>query len=187
MKPFRLYYLIKYPKTYEILRQSIKKQFPGGVSTWTYEGVRANQYLDYVIHETLRLKPSVPGGLARVTPAQGLYVDDTFIPGNTVVSVPTYTIQRDSRYWDDPLEFKPERWDGISTEKVPWLVFTRGQWACPGRQLAYMELRVALSRIALEYRIAFNDPEEADHFDRDIKDTFTLTVPSLHIRFSTDR
>ena len=74
------------------------------------------------------MKPSVlGGGVARVTPRGGLYVDDVSIPGDTIVSVSSYTIQRDVRYWDDSLEFIPERWEGVSTEKVPWLPFARGQ------------------------------------------------------------
>ncbi|GKU09605.1 unnamed protein product, partial [Fusarium langsethiae] len=114
-----LYYLAKNPDCYQALQDAIWQHFPNGDSEWTYKKARAVLYLDWVIYETLRLRPSVPGGLTRVTPPEGLIIDDFFIPGDIVISVPTYTMQRDERYWPDALSFKPERWEGLSTEKVP--------------------------------------------------------------------
>lgn len=111
-------------------------------------------------------------------------IDGEFIPGGTVVAVPTFTVQRDPRFWPDPNDFRPERWDGLSTEKVPWLPFTRGQWACPGRNLAMMEMRMVLSRIALQYNVAFAHSDAAKKFDSDVMDTFTLTLPPLHLVFT---
>jgi cytochrome P450 len=141
-------------------------------------------YLDWVINETLRLRPSVPGGLARVTPPEGLMVDDVFIPGDIVTSVPTYTMQRDERYWPDALSFKPERWEGLHTEKVPWIPFTRGQWACSGKALAMMEMRMVLGRIALQYDISFPAGVTAENVDFRFKDTFTQTLPPLPLVFT---
>ena len=82
--------------------------------------------MDNIINETLRLKPPVPGGLPRVTPPQGLQIDEVYIPGDTVVGVPTYTLQRDPRYFEQPLEFIPERWEGVNVEKSPFLPFSKG-------------------------------------------------------------
>ncbi|CZR49867.1 uncharacterized protein FPRO_16074 [Fusarium proliferatum ET1] len=66
-------------------------------------------YLQACIDETLRLFPPVPSGLQRMTPAEGLQVGDTFIPGDTVVTVPSYTLYRDERYFTAPDDFVPER------------------------------------------------------------------------------
>lgn len=67
-------------------------------------------YIEAVINETLRLKPVVPSGQSRVTPPEGLFIDETWIPGNTIVVVPQYLLQRDARNFAHPLEFLPERW-----------------------------------------------------------------------------
>lgn len=177
-----LYFLAKSPESYRQLQAAVEEQFPTSINDWTYgKGI---PFVDYVIQETLRLKPSVPGGLPRVAPPQGLMIDDDFIPGDTVVSVPTYTIQRDPRFWANAHDFRPERWESLSTEKAPWIPFTRGQWACPGRNLAMMEIRMVISRIALEYNIAIAEEDLGERFDKEAKDTFTLTLPPLRLVFS---
>lgn len=133
-----------------------------------------------MIHETLRLKPSVPSGLPRVTPPEGLRIDEVFIPGGVNVSVHPHTIHRDPRYWDRPREFVPERWDGLTPEKAPFIAFTRGLGACPGKNLAMMEMRMVLGRIALRYqRMGFADPDDVERFDERALDTFTMALPPL--------
>lgn len=47
-----------------------------------------------VINETLRLYPPVPGGLQRLTPPQGALIAGRYIPGDMIVSTPTYAIHR---------------------------------------------------------------------------------------------
>lgn len=143
-------------------------------------------YLDWVLQETLRLKPSAPQGPLRLTPPDGIQVDEVFIPGGVIVAVPTYTIQRDARYWGDKAhEFVPERWENLSTERVPWIPFTRGRYACPGKALAMMELRIAISRIALQYDLEFASEGDGDRFDLGAKDFFILSLPALNISFKS--
>lgn len=47
-----------------------------------------------IINETLRLHPPVPGGLQRLTPPEGSTIAGRYIPGNTVVTTPTYALHR---------------------------------------------------------------------------------------------
>ena len=51
-----------------------------------------NPVLDSVIFESIRLQPLVPNGGERVTPAEGLFVVDRCVPGNTVIRVPIYSM-----------------------------------------------------------------------------------------------
>jgi cytochrome P450 len=66
--------------------------------------------LDGVIYEAMRLHPPVPSGTQRVTPKGGMWIGKTFIPGDTIVQVPSYTVFRDERSFESSEEFVPERW-----------------------------------------------------------------------------
>ncbi|KAH8887218.1 cytochrome P450 [Thozetella sp. PMI_491] len=178
-----LYYFAKYPDCYRKLQELVDTHFPNGVIDWTYSKVKI-PYLDHVVNETLRLKPPSPSGPQRVTPPQGLQVDDVFIPGDTVVYVPTYTIHRDTRYWESAIEFVPERWETMSAEKEPFLPFSKGEFGCPGKSVAWMELRMALSLIALRFDIAFAPGEDGVKFEEEAKDYFTLALPALSLVFT---
>ena len=51
-------------------------------------------HLNGIINETLRLHPAVPTGGLRQTPPEGVHVAGRFIPGNTVICAPRYSLAR---------------------------------------------------------------------------------------------
>lgn len=183
-----LYYLSKYPNIQEKLQTQLDAALGSG---WSYEDVKTVTFIDDVINETLRLKPALLTGGHRVTPPQGITVDGTFIPGDTNVFVPTHRIQTDPRYWREAAAFIPERFGErraeLGTDGAPFLPFTLGAYQCPGKNLAFMSLRIALSRVLREFDVAFAPGETGEAFDRDAQDTFTTTLPPVMIRFTKRR
>ncbi|KAL1619817.1 hypothetical protein SLS54_006413 [Diplodia seriata] len=146
--------------------------------------------LDHVINETLRLKPPAIEGLVRETPAAGITLPDddgttTFIPGGTVVSVPPWTLHRDARRWgDDGDAFRPERFEGVDltgSETTPFIPFTRGAHACPGKQLAYMEMRGVVANVVMRFDLRLAEGQSAEAFDGGCQDSFTLANPPLMV------
>ncbi|KAI0835198.1 monooxygenase [Hypoxylon sp. FL0890] len=182
-----LFFLAKYPSVLKKLQEQIDALMPSPAD-WTYEKVRSITYLDNIIDETLRLKPAVLSGVYRVTPREGIQIDEQFIPGNTNVFVPTQRIQTDPRYWKQAAEFIPERFGELSAEMNTdcglHIPFSAGNYSCVGKNLAIMSLRIAISRIAQHFNISFAPGETGEEFDKGAKDTFTTTLSPLMLQFS---
>ncbi|KAI3686413.1 hypothetical protein L1987_80089 [Smallanthus sonchifolius] len=66
------------------------------------------QYLAAMIKETLRMYPTVPFLIPR-SPSKACMVGGYMIPKGCTFILNVWSIHRDPRYWDNPLEFNPER------------------------------------------------------------------------------
>lgn len=126
-----LFFLAKHPSVYQKLQSQVDAAMPTP-SDWTYDKAKSITYIDNIIDESLRLKPAVPTGATRVTPKEGIQIDEQFIPGDTNVFVPISLIQTDPRYWKQATEFIPERWGERSAEMgtngAPYLPFYGGSF-----------------------------------------------------------
>ena len=74
-------------------------------------------FLDSVIKETLRLFP--PGWLIGRTPSEDITVGGYTIKKGQLIYMSPYITQRDSRYFDEPDSFKPDRWADGFEAKLP--------------------------------------------------------------------
>lgn len=120
-----LYYLAKHPDVLKKLQYSLDEAI--GDSDWSYEKINNIKYLDNIINENLRLRPAVLTGGYRVTPPDGLQVDEVFIPGDVNVFVPTQLLQTDERYYPEAKNFIPERWEKDPHEGAPYFPFLYGE------------------------------------------------------------
>ena len=179
--------MAKHPAIYQKLQRLVEIELPGGPSDWTYEKAKRIRYIDHLIHETLRLRPPVPMGFPRQTPPEGLQIDEVYIPGNVVVNVSTWSIQRDERYFESALDFIPERWETLSPESAAYLPFQHGPFACVGKAFAIMQMRMLISCMALRYDVEFAPGEEGVAFWEGAKETLTMWLPALHLVFRRNR
>lgn len=144
------------------------------------------QYLNAVINETLRLHPPVPGGVYRKSPKGGVAIGDYFIPEGCVVLSPQYTIQRSPKAFAQPDEFIPERWTTrpeLILDKNAFFPFLLGRYGCIGKQLAYNEMRNVISRLVLEFDIAFAEGEDGTRLLEETQDHFTMGLAGLQLVF----
>ncbi|TXG59355.1 hypothetical protein EZV62_013928 [Acer yangbiense] len=63
-------------------------------------------------------------------------VEGYYIPGDTMLIVNAWAIQRDPKNWDDPTSFKPERFESGESMGYKFMPFGRGRRACPGEGMA---------------------------------------------------
>lgn len=141
----------------------------------------------------------------RVTPAEGIQVDEVYIPGDINVCVPFEMIQTDKRYWSNALDFIPERWterkEEMGTDESLFIPFSAGQHAnlllnmidaelflgvyrCPGDRLAMMGMRTAISSIAQDFDITFAQGENGKSFIDDRRDAYTTVLAPLQLQFT---
>lgn len=90
-----LYLLAKNPDQQRLLQHeldSLAEQSSG--EKITFRMLLEAPFLNSCIKETLRLYPVVPGGVQRITPPSGTNIAGRYIPGDTIVSTPTYSLHR---------------------------------------------------------------------------------------------
>jgi cytochrome P450 len=117
------------------------------------------EYLDAVIKETLRIRPVV-AQIARVT-TEELVIDGWRIPPRTLVFVPMAVLHHDPQLFEDPQEFRPERFlAGDGPARYAWLPFGGGTRRCPGASLAHMEMRIVLTTMLRHVRLTADRPAD---------------------------
>ncbi|OQO05753.1 hypothetical protein B0A48_09847 [Cryoendolithus antarcticus] len=111
--------------------------------------------LEAVINESLRLHPAAPASLQRITPPTGATVSGVRLPASTIVSMQCYTTNRDAAAFPDPDTFSPDRWlksgGGTAAMKELFMPFSKGTRACLGKNLAFMELKLVVASLFLQF------------------------------------
>jgi cytochrome P450 len=113
------------------------------------------RYVDWVLKETMRLYPPVPS-IGREA-LEDYEVMGYRIPKGGQVSFAQWVVQRDSRWFDDPLKFRPERWDNDLIRKIPrcsYFPFGEGPRICIGNMFAMMEAVLSVATVVQHYRLA---------------------------------
>uniref|UniRef100_A0ACD6AHZ4 Uncharacterized protein n=1 Tax=Avena sativa TaxID=4498 RepID=A0ACD6AHZ4_AVESA len=110
-------------------------------------------YLQAVLKETLRLRP--PAVFAQREAIEPIHVRGYTIPVKTSVFFNIFSIGRDAAWWEEPLEFRPERFlPGGAGEAVDpkgqhlqLMPFGSGRRACPGMGLAMQAVPAFLAAL----------------------------------------
>ncbi|XVE64097.1 hypothetical protein DITRI_Ditri07aG0074100 [Diplodiscus trichospermus] len=137
-------------------------------------------YLQAVIKETLRLHPPVPL-LVPHMPSKTCIVAGYTIPKHSRIFFNVWAIQRDPEFWENPLQFEPERFLNESDQKVNYLghnfqflPFGSGRRICPGLLMA--EKMVAYYLADLMHSFEWKLPNGGKP---DIKDKLRLVLSKL--------
>lgn len=106
-------------------------------------------YLRHIILETMRLHPPVSILMPHRSSAE-CAVGGFRVPAGTVLLVNIWEIHHSPEIWDDPEQFRPERFEGIEGKRelgIRYLPFGLGRRACPGENLALSNIGIALGAL----------------------------------------
>ncbi|KAF1950067.1 cytochrome P450 [Byssothecium circinans] len=173
---FGLYHLIRDKGHIDTIRAEILREEESKSST--------TSYLDAFINEILRLYPPNPSGFLRTTPKAGIHIGNRYIPGDTTICTPLWSLHRSERNFVEPLKFQPERWTTKSEmviHKEAFIPFGCGPYGCIGKKLALMEIRTALIELVKTFDFAFAELQSGESFLERTRDTFTLLAGELPV------
>jgi aspirochlorine biosynthesis cytochrome P450 monooxygenase len=118
------WHLLKTPRVYNHIRQLVRDTFPTNEDI-TIKACNNLPYLKATIDEALRIFPIASYITPRVTPKGGYVIDGQHVPEDvskprrvvpdtdspqTYVSMGQWYMGRSDRFFDSPMEFRPERW-----------------------------------------------------------------------------
>ena len=164
-----LYETSRNPKASERIRHEGEEVYGDREPTAAdYSGLA---YTRAVLQETMRLDPPI-WGLIRVASEADTIGGVEVRPGDRVVLF-AYGAHHNPKFWDEPEEFRPERWmDGAAKKQVKYsyLPFGAGKRSCIGGAMSQVENTLALSQLLRRFR-----PEYAGEGPAGINATVTLT------------
>ena len=110
-------------------------------------------FTDQVLTESMRLYPPI-WRMGRVA-LESFDLGGYRIPAGASICLPQYIIHRDNRWYDNPTEFRPERWTPEFRRQLhpfAYVPFGAGPRRCIGEGFAWMEAKLVLATIGQKWR-----------------------------------
>ena len=123
------------------------------------------KFTSQILKESLRLFPP-NRSVAREVKKQFRLRDFNIKKGSQIV-MSQWVLHRDSRYFDSPDKFIPERWTPEFEQSLPkyaYFPFGLGNRTCIGKSFAMMETTLILTVIAQKFRFTLDSIEEVEPF-----------------------
>ncbi|XP_003384618.1 PREDICTED: cytochrome P450 27C1-like [Amphimedon queenslandica] len=154
-----LYCLGTNPDVQDRLREEVNRVV-GDSTVITPHHIHHLPYLRSCFKESLRLYPIAANNIRILN--KDIVLSGYELPQGTTVLMPTYAMGRLPHVFNDPLSFKPERWEkgDDPTQEVPRfasLPFGSGPRMCVGRRVAELELHIALARIIGSFNVSYTE------------------------------
>jgi cytochrome P450 len=130
--------LVRHPEKLRRLVAEVDAEGEGG----------GDEYMRAVVNETLRVRPVVPMVARMLT--EDLRVAGYDLPQGTRVFPSIYLTNRNPRVYEDPEEFRPERFVGEAPETFSWIPFGGGIRRCIGASFAQLEMKLILRTVLSE-------------------------------------
>lgn len=132
-----------------------------------YADLMGLKKLDAFVSEVMRIYSTVTEHDRKVTNKDGVVLPTNppmYLPRETVISVPGFSLQRDPDYWQDPERFDLTRFYPENKDKIvsgSYMPFGLGPRNCIGMRFALLTMKSTLAKTLLNYRVypTFNSQE----------------------------
>jgi len=152
--------LSKHPEQEQRLHEEVDRVLQKNLSA--YESYQELIYTRKVFAETMRLYP--PAHTLGRRAIQAFELGGYKLPAGAGVAMSPFIIQRDPRFWEEPLKFQPERWGDEPHKKrdFTYFPFGGGPRICIGQAFAWMEGVLLLAHLSHKWqaRMVPNHPVE---------------------------
>ncbi|XP_072955972.1 desmethyl-deoxy-podophyllotoxin synthase-like isoform X1 [Typha angustifolia] len=169
--------LVRNPGVMKKVQSEVRRVYQERPRLVTEENINELRYLQLVIKETLRLHVPVPLLLPRQC-SDTCRLSGYDIPEGATVIVNAWAIGRDPRYWTDPDEFVPERFEDGSVDfkgtDFEFIPFGAGRRICPGMSFGLANVELTLA--SLLYHFDWEIPNGMKPDELDMDEAFGLTA-----------
>jgi len=141
--------------------------------------------LEAVVKETLRLYPPVALTIREADRDIELPDGKGIIPVGTHLCVSVFGLHRDPEFWEQPNEFRPERF--LRNEQVAaYMPFGDGTRGCIGQKYAWQELMLVLVRVMQRFEFSLETGTQGAPSELPVRMALGLT-PSKGVRVLVSR
>ncbi|KAL6955776.1 unspecific monooxygenase [Sarracenia purpurea var. burkii] len=169
--------LLRNPRVMEQLQKEIRETSKSHQPIVTEDDLDQMKYLKAVIKETLRLHPPIPLLVPRMSTSDVKVLGFDITAGTHVITN-AWAIGRDPSSWDEPEEFRPERFLETSVDfrghDFQLIPFGAGRRGCPGIQFAMTIIELVLANLVHKFDFAL--PGGASGEELDMTEVAGLTI-----------
>ena len=177
--------LTRHPETLARARAEVDANVdPAG--GWTLERLAELRYVEACANETMRLKPVAP--FLMLQAVRETRIADIRVPAGTLVWCGLRTDTARDEYFENAASFSPERWlqahavpSATSANRIS-MPFGAGPRVCPGRQLAMLEIKMALATLLGTFDIESVTPATGTEPDELMSFAMTPAAMSMRLR-----
>ncbi|WP_281766438.1 cytochrome P450 [Neptunitalea lumnitzerae] len=160
------------------VQEKLAKEVQENASLDLMSSIQQGTYANAVINEVMRLYPPVYF-IDRVCLEDDVY-NDIRIPAGANILMSVYEIHRSAAFWEDPLMFKPERFeDATVLSNGAYYPFGAGPRKCIGNNFAMFEMVLAVTELLKRFKI------EAKGTPIEILPLITLKPKNAILHFKT--
>ncbi|KAJ0819893.1 putative psoralen synthase [Helianthus annuus] len=168
--------LLKHPSILKKVQDEVRTVLKGK-QVINQDDITNMKYLKAVMKEALRLHPPLPTLVPRVA-RQDAKVMGYDVAKGTRVIINAWTIARDPKVWDDPNEFRPERFLDSSIDfkgrDFSLIPFGSGRRGCPGVAFAMTTNESMLANLLYNFDWALPNGGKEDDLDMTEQIGFTV-------------